>query len=82
MVLKQDKAFAYLYVEDSGGIIQEPGMLFKLFKSSKTMSEKEGFGLGLNLSRNIMRSHEGDLSLESTTISGSIFMLKIPKIHE
>lgn len=82
LVLKQDKAFAYLYVEDSGGIIQEPGMLFKLFKSSKTMSEKEGFGLGLNLSRNIMRSHEGDLSLESTTISGSIFMLKIPKIHE
>ena len=79
LTLKQDKSFAYLSVEDSGGLIKEPEMLFKLFKSSKNISETEGFGLGLNLSRNIMRSHEGDLSLESTTIEGSIFMLKIPK---
>ena len=79
LTTKQDKSFTYLYVEDSGGLIQEPDMLFKLFKSTKNISEKEGFGLGLNLSRNIMRSHGGDLSLESTSINGSVFMLKIPK---
>jgi C4-dicarboxylate-specific signal transduction histidine kinase len=69
---------AYLSIQDTGGGIDNPENLFELFKSNKRKNDTEGIGIGLNLSRSVMRSYGGDLILEKTTNMGSIFVVKIP----
>ena len=66
-------------IADTGGEISNTGHLFALFKSGKAISDTEGLGIGLNLSRRIIRSYGGDLSLGSTSESGSEFIINLPR---
>ncbi len=68
-------------LQDSGCLIKNTEHLFELFHSTKQASETEGLGLGLNLSRRIIRSYGGDLSLQDTSEHGSTFLIKLPAIH-
>jgi signal transduction histidine kinase len=77
-IIKKDKKYVYLSVVDSGGEIKDLDSVFSLFKSTKSLSHNEAFGLGLNLSRSILRSYGGDLYLNSTSVEETIFVLKIP----
>jgi signal transduction histidine kinase len=74
---------ARVAVTDEGiGIAQEDQeRLFKRFVRIETKSTERvsGTGLGLWLSREIARMHDGDLTVESTLGRGSTFTLQLPQ---
>jgi signal transduction histidine kinase len=55
--------------------------LFTRFGRIETMQHVAGTGLGLWLSREIARMHDGDLTLESVVGKGSTFLLALPLNH-
>jgi signal transduction histidine kinase len=56
----------------------DQGHLFTRFGRIETMEHVAGTGLGLWLSREIARMHDGDLTLESAVGVGSTFLLRLP----
>jgi len=77
-----DKAKRAIRVEvaDNGcGISQEDmEKIFDPFFSTKA----NGTGLGLAVSRGIVRNHKGDIQVESELTQGTRFMVEIPKLIE
>ncbi len=67
---------AAIRVQDSGGGIPED-LQDRIFDSFLT-GHKEGVGLGLAISKRILRGHEGDLELMETGPEGTIFRLVLP----
>ncbi|MFH1733196.1 MAG: ATP-binding protein [bacterium] len=68
-------------VDDGSGIPDE--LQKKIFDPFFTAKQQgEGVGLGLSVSHSLARSFQGDLRLESSTPSGSIFLLQIPVAKE
>lgn len=61
-------------VKDDGAGI-EPEALTKIFIPFFT-TKKNGSGIGLSLSKEIMRKHQGNISVQSTLGSGTEFVLK------
>jgi len=78
----EKQGFVEITVSDPGSEIKDKLHLFDLFKTSKNQGEVEGLGIGLSLSRRIARSYAGELSLESSSIKGSQFMVKIPSVKD
>jgi signal transduction histidine kinase len=72
----RDKKSAVIRIEDSGGGISAPDRdrIFEPFFSGK----KEGMGIGLYLSRKIVEAHGGNLTLENSSPSGTVFQIQIP----
>lgn len=66
-------------IRDTGGKIKNVEDLFTLFKSGKRKNVTEGFGIGLNLSRRIVKSYDGDLVLNSNSEEGSEFLIILQK---
>ena len=71
-----------IFVKDTGPGIVDNENLFKLFKTNKLLNNTEGLGLGLSLSRSIIRSYDGDLVLKSSSSQGASFMITLPYINE
>lgn len=83
VTLEQRKAFLYLSVRDTGiGVSAEdmPHLFSRFFRGSNAAeTHTEGLGIGLFVSRDIMKRHGGDLWAESAGIGkGSTFYMKIP----
>jgi len=80
--IKPNGAHAMLSVTDEGiGIaVDDQPRLFTRFGriENKATAHTSGTGLGLWLSREIARMHDGDLTVESETGRGSTFKLDIP----
>ncbi len=74
--------WVYLYVEDSGpGIPDElRERIFDAFFTSKPMGR--GTGLGLSVSRQLIRAVGGELELvqERSDLGGAKFLIRLPKI--
>ncbi|MBK6266346.1 GHKL domain-containing protein [Marivirga sp. S37H4] len=69
--------FYYINVEDNGeGIV--PEALERIFIPFFT-TKKEGSGIGLSLSRQIMQLHNGKLSVSSTPNISTTFTLQFPR---
>jgi two-component system nitrogen regulation sensor histidine kinase NtrY len=69
--------FYYINIEDNGeGIV--PEALDRIFIPFFT-TKKQGSGIGLALSRQIMQLHKGKLSVSSTPGVNTIFTLQFPK---
>lgn len=62
-----------IYVRDNGEGI-EPDLLSQIFVPFFT-TRKSGTGIGLSLSKNIMKSHQGDLKVQSAPGQGTLFSL-------
>ena len=77
-LVKQDTII--VSIRDTGGRIKDIDNLFVLFKSDKKQNLTEGFGIGLNLSRRIIKSYEGDLVLNSSSEEGSEFLIILRKV--
>jgi signal transduction histidine kinase len=75
--LEPDGAWVELSVADNGvGIAPEKhGDIFRPFVSTKGA---RGTGLGLAVSRKILREHGGDITFESQPGQGSTFRLRLP----
>ncbi|HZT80102.1 MAG TPA: ATP-binding protein, partial [Gemmataceae bacterium] len=75
--LEADGAWVRIVVVDNGGGIPAEKLqdIFKPFVSSKG---SKGTGLGLPVSRKILREHGGDILVESRPGKGSRFVLRLP----
>ncbi|MCZ6900090.1 MAG: ATP-binding protein, partial [Bacteroidetes bacterium] len=69
-----DKGRPLITVKDNGGGIDEEA-LQKIFIPFFT-TKKSGSGIGLSLSRQIMRQHQGVLAVKSQVDEGSEFELR------
>ena len=70
------EGWANIYVRDQGqGITEE--LRGKIFESFLT-GRKDGTGLGLTISKRIMRAHDGDLELVETGSGGTTFKISLP----
>jgi two-component system, NtrC family, sensor histidine kinase KinB len=77
-------AFAQISVQDDGmGIPYEyQSRIFDKFVQVKGAREEGGSGLGLSISREIVRAHGGAIWVESTPGKGSTFTFTIPLAEE
>lgn len=77
-------SFAIVSVEDFGiGITREDlGRLFDRFYRASTPFLTSGLGIGLYISRNIVKRHGGELKVESEYGKGSRFYFTIPLFNE
>lgn len=66
-----------LTVEDNGRGVP-PDLAERLFEPFET-SKQRGMGLGLSLSREIVKAHGGRLWLDATVTSGARFVLRLPR---
>ena len=80
VTLSRDASKAYLDVEDRGiGIASaDQAHLFTRFGRVRSTEHVQGTGLGLWLSREIARMHDGDLTVRSELGHGSTFTLTVP----
>jgi signal transduction histidine kinase len=78
--IKRNGTSATIAVSDHGvGIAPEDqANLFKRFARIPTTQHVQGIGLGLWLSREIARMHDGDLTVDSEVGRGSTFLFKVP----
>jgi PAS domain S-box-containing protein len=75
-----DNGYVHIVVKDTGiGIAQEDlQQVFKAFFRAETGTK--GMGLGLNIAREIMLHHDGDITVESMLGEGSTFTILIPML--
>ena len=80
IAVRRDGDKALVAVRDQGvGISQEnQATLFTRFGRIETPTHVQGTGLGLWLSREIARMHDGDLTVDSTVGAGSEFTFSVP----
>ncbi|MGE3972903.1 MAG: sensor histidine kinase [Bdellovibrionales bacterium] len=73
-----DQDFMELYVSDTGTGIPEPirERIFDPFFTTKP--EGVGTGLGLSMSRSVVESFEGTLTLVKSDLTGSTFLVRLP----
>jgi two-component system, OmpR family, sensor histidine kinase ResE len=73
--------FARIDISDTGtGISEtEQAKIFARFYRSKSVREKEGVGIGLYLSRQIISGEGGYIKVTSVSGKGSTFSVFLPK---
>ena len=78
--VRRNGGHAYVSVRDQGvGISSEDqATLFTRFSRIETQVHVQGTGLGLWLSREIARMHDGDLTVDSRVGAGSTFTFSVP----
>jgi signal transduction histidine kinase len=70
-------AWLRVSVTDNGAGI-EPDKLADLFKPFTSTKGARGTGLGLAVSRKVMREHGGDILVQSQVGKGSRFVIRLP----
>lgn len=76
-VLAEGSGAAIRICDDGPGIPEAvQGRLFQPYVTTRSVGE--GMGLGLAISKKILLDHGGDLSLESSSSSGTCFRLSLP----
>jgi two-component system, cell cycle sensor histidine kinase and response regulator CckA len=74
--------FIHIQVEDSGPGIP-PDIIEKIFDPFFTTKRKKGgTGLGLSVVYGIVKSHKGDISVESHPGEGTVFTIELPIYNE
>jgi two-component system NtrC family sensor kinase len=78
---KKDEKNIFIKIKDTGiGI--KPSDLEHVFETFYTTKEKEkGSGLGLSISRNIIKEHSGDIKVDSKPGEGTCFTIILPIKH-
>ena len=80
IVLSEKPEHYIVEISDNGSGIP-PEILAKLFEPYFT-SKRNGMGLGLASTLNIVQSHGGTIDVESEVNNGSKFIVSVPKIKE
>jgi len=83
MRLSADDREATFTIRDSGPGIPEADMphIFNRFyqvDKSRSVSERQGSGLGLNICKKIAEAHGGSITVQSEGARGSTFIVKLP----
>ena len=80
ITIHHDKESVFIIVDDKGIGIPESELKYiydPFFRASNTASF-EGYGIGLPLTRNIIKLHKGEMFIKSTENQGTIVRIKIP----
>lgn len=72
-----DNSHVLIWVKDSGTGIA-PDVLPHIFEYAYTTKGNQGSGLGLSISKQIVESHQGTLSVKTSVGNGSTFTLRLP----
>jgi signal transduction histidine kinase len=81
-IARNDEMATVSVIDQGVGIsLEDQARLFTRFGRVKTTPHVQGTGLGLWLSREIARMHDGDLTVESIAGRGSTFVLAVPLKH-
>jgi len=67
-------------VADNGPGIPEP-ILDSLFRPFVSYGKEKGIGLGLTVVHSIMQQHHGEVRVESTGPTGTVFLVRLPPSH-
>lgn len=72
-----------LHIRDHGlGIAtSDRETIFERFRRGGNVGQQTGSGLGLYVSREIIRGHRGELRLVSSDAGGSVFEISLPLTH-
>ncbi len=79
---KVEKKLVIIAINDQGiGIAKDelPHIFKRLYRADKSRSLVDGYGLGLSIARQIIESHSGKISVDSTIDVGTVFTLTLPK---
>ena len=69
----------------NGGVIPSELLpaIFEPFRGRTTGSSRsDGLGLGLFISQQIARAHDGDIGVDSSSTSGTVFAVRLPRRRE
>jgi len=79
--LIEEKAVFVLEISDNGpGIApKDHDTIFDKFNRGSNQDNREGFGLGLNLVKNVVENHEGTITILSPRRTGTTFRIILPK---
>jgi len=77
-LLEKDKNYLVSITDNGCGIPQE--ILSKLFEPYFT-SKRNGMGLGLASTLNIIQAHQGTIDVKSTVDVGTTFSIVLPQVH-
>ena len=75
------KHFLYFQVEDEGcGISQEnkPYVFDRFYQADSARSDKQHFGLGLSIAKELVLLHHGTITLSDTPKGGCCFTVTLP----
>jgi signal transduction histidine kinase len=80
IVPEQQDDVAHLWVRDHGCGIdpRDQDRIFERFERASGMIRKEGLGLGLWITREIVRAHGGSISVDSRPGEGAAFLVELP----
>ena len=79
--VEKEKEKIKVKVRDTGiGILNKdlPFIFDKFYRAETPGDEKKGTGLGLSIAKEIIKSHGGDIWVESSVNKGSTFYFKLP----
>ncbi len=80
--LSQNAAFFEISVIDNGmGISDDakPHIFERFYREDKSHSEKDHFGLGLCIAKDIIDAHNGTITVKDTPGGGTTMVVKLPK---
>ncbi len=78
----RDGAIQIDVIDNGGGVSREDAaMVFEKFARGSRSDRSQGAGLGLPISRAIMRAMRGDLTVEFASDGTSFFRLSLPRHH-
>ena len=78
LIVKREGDRALVYLRDTGMGIPE-AFKTRIFESFLT-GRKDGSGLGLTISKRLLRAHDGDLELVKSDREGTTFCLSLPLV--
>ncbi|MBE2280428.1 MAG: HAMP domain-containing histidine kinase [Ignavibacteriaceae bacterium] len=80
----ETKEIVEIKVKDRGyGILEnEKNFVFDKFYRGSNIKSKEGYGLGLSLSKSIIKQMSGKIFIEDTTSEGTTFIINLPSITD
>ncbi len=76
--LSVNKEFIIIEVQDNGPGIS-PEILSKIFEPFFTTKESKGSGLGLFITQELIRDHDGCICVDSVADRGTTFIIMLPK---
>ncbi|HIW42710.1 MAG TPA: ATP-binding protein, partial [Candidatus Mediterraneibacter vanvlietii] len=70
----------YAVADHGKGIPDEekPFIFDRFYQSSRARDQKEHFGLGLSIARELAKLHKGELTVQDTPGGGCTFLLTLP----
>ena len=81
-IVKENEKYFQLYVQDNGpGISDEnkEAVFRRFYRADPARKEKQHFGLGLCIAREIVTLHKGSIRILDTPGGGSTFVIRLPK---